>query len=693
VLVEVWGAGDRREALEQRLSAGLLATFESSPGGHTARARAAIESGHRWLAGQATPGSAQVLGAGLSLLVVAGAEALLAQVGPALAFAPGPEGPVRVPATSPWLRRGVTALASDPVWPPLGVGPLPMVHWSRWPARPGDRWLLTATVAAETLAREAVAALFATPAERTAAQVDALLPEDVAVLQAALPGGHPARSTHPGAAAAAGPAPDAATGAPPAPRSAAGLGAALGAALGGAGAVGRRWAGAGRRTNPPPGTEAGSVPGTASGTGSGAGSGIGSGAGSATPPGTAAAAAAGARAAGTRAGTGPPGPPGRPALWRLWVGRGARAMSRVLVGLLPARAAGGPLGYQTERARLAAAAAFGLPLLVLAFALLHALRSGGLAVSAEQPAGPSAAPLAGPTLAATDDPAARITRLAGAEPVAALPGTPADPRRVVVSGGVPWVLNLALDQVDRVPTDGSMTTTLLRRGQTVGQTVVGALEDLVLVPGGAGERVLALDAAGNLWQLAADGPQAVARAPRPEWQSVTMAGGYAGNLYAVDRAAGQIWRYVAAPDGAYSTAGLPWLADSVPMAEVVDVAIDGAIYLLERSGAVRKFTDGSALPFRLAAVPEGFERGETLFADPALGLLATDPIRGRLLVFGQDGSFLEQLLFPPLAGATEETARAGRLADLHDAWWDVAARQLLVAAGSWLYRAPYTGPG
>jgi len=337
-----------------------------------------------------------------------------------------------------------------------------------------------------------------------------------------------------------------------------------------------------------------------------------------------------------------------------------------------------------------------LPLVVLAFAVVRSPQPGAPAAAATAPA-PAAAPLAGPTAAVTDDPAARVQRLDGAVAVAAMAGGNQDGRQVVVAGGVPWVLNRDLDQVDRL--GGTELTAVLRRGQAVGDAVVGEIEDLVWVPGGsdAAERLLVLDAAGALWQVTgAAAPIAVPRAERPAWQSVTRAGGFGGNLYALDRSVGQIYRYSPDADGGYAAAGRDWLTDPVAMADVVDVTIDGTVYLLFKDGTVRQFADGLPTRFALAAVPEGFSRGHTFQASQNLNrqsLLVTDPANGRLLVFGADGSFQQQLLFPPQVTGTDEAARAGRLRDLHDAWWDEAGGMLYVAAGSWLYRAPYGGPG
>jgi hypothetical protein len=371
-----------------------------------------------------------------------------------------------------------------------------------------------------------------------------------------------------------------------------------------------------------------------------------------------------------------------------------RGGARVTRGLLPSRPVLGQDSLRVERARLAATAAVALPLAVLAFTVWQALRVGPTApVSGATVSGaaPGAPPLAGPTVAARDDPAARIVRLDGVAGLAALPGAAGDDRTVAVAGGVPYVLNRSLDRIDRWA-DGAMGLALAR-GQVVGEDSVGELEDLFTVPGASGgERVLALDAAGRVWQLAPGALRRLGLAGQPQWQAVTRATGYAGNLYVLDRGAGQVWRYSPAGGDAYNAPGIGWLVDPETMPNAVDLAIDGAVYVLGADATVTKLVDGSPVPFRLAEVPQGLLRARSLVASATgQGLLVPDPVNLRLLRFGADGTFLHQLLFPPQAGGADEAVRAGRLRDLADAAWDEPGGNLYIAAGPWLYRAPYRG--
>jgi hypothetical protein len=220
VVVEVWGAGDDRAEIETRLVGGIATVFERRSGSTTARIKAALEAADRWLrrieadaaaasaeglgsgAGGSIEGKAR-LGAGASILVLSGEEAILAQVGPAVAYvrAADPDDarpePARYPAASPWLRRGIAALAPQSLWSPLGMGgtphpgdpeagaPEPDIHWAHWWMAPGSSALLTTTAAALGLSREVVGPLLATGSERIGAALATTLPAEVPALHVA----------------------------------------------------------------------------------------------------------------------------------------------------------------------------------------------------------------------------------------------------------------------------------------------------------------------------------------------------------------------------------------------------------------------------------------------------------------------------------------------------------------------------
>ncbi|HEX8683127.1 MAG TPA: hypothetical protein VF707_12485 [Ardenticatenaceae bacterium] len=130
--------------------------------------------------------------------------------------------------------------------------------------------------------------------------------------------------------------------------------------------------------------------------------------------------------------------------------------------------------------------------------------------------------------------------------------------------------------------------------------------------------------------------------------------GYGGNLYLLDRANRQVWKYV--PDGAgqYSTPPVPWMneAGQGQMGAPIDMAVDGYIYLLDESGEITRFQVGErksgfaldpvnpplSAPVAMAKVPP--ETTDIFVADAQ-----------RVLRFDQNGRFLTEYR-PPMSGGT-----------------------------------------
>lgn len=406
VVVEVWGAGDDRAEIETRLAGGIGTVFERRSGSTTARVKAALEAADRWLrrleaeAGTSPPanvdagsgGSAEGgnrLGAGASILVLSGEEAILAQVGPAVAYvrAADPDDgartePARHPAASPWLRRGISVLAPQPLWSPLGMGGTPQagdpeagaepdIHWAHWWMAPGSSVLLTTTPAALGLSREVVGPLLATAPDRIGAALASTLPAEVPALHVAhREAAAPKAAVSPQAAPQAQPA-SSQPATPPDPP-AAGSRVAAGTAAAGATAATRTTAAASGTMAPavpPPATIPGELPEPA------------------TPDSVIPGPAPQDQSKPDRG-----NPSWIPALalseidlapaWRATrdaarqgaIG-GARLGARVLLALLPARSGQGAGSYQADWARFAAAAAILLPLAVIGLVLVMRARA------------------------------------------------------------------------------------------------------------------------------------------------------------------------------------------------------------------------------------------------------------------------------------------------------------------------------
>lgn len=763
VLVEVWGVDEvgQRAAIEARLAAGMAAMFERRDGSLTARLKVALIAGDRWLrqvaargrvegadagearsgdparagnppapAGMGEPGSSSplreghppgILGAGASLLFIDGQEAFLAQAGPSVAYrldleAPGAQPDqrlVRHPAASPWLRRGLSGLSDDALWPPLGMsqsGALE-VHFGHWAFPPGAAVMLAPSRAAELLSRPRVSELLAADEAGQRRLLDELLPPDLPLLCLSHPlpptlgrGQDDDGGEDDGLGAAdRGPVGHAADRdaddrepdpsprpperwvrwiGPPAEVAAAGGG----AAGSGGEAVGPdepafdtgllstadlAWAGAGAPGEAAYHGGAGGVAGPAEAWAGGRAE-------AAVVGGPAGVGVAVAEAAEGRA--------------RATGGRTLAVAARILLALLPRRdgvEGEEDPGYARERARWGAALALALPGAALTLTLLMSLR--------QISAGPAAAPSGGPAAPAAGDPPG-VARLADLAPLVDLPGEVGHQRQLVLAGStLAYVLNRELSQVDWVNLTTKEQGVALARGQAVAQApVVGQVESIALVPppvqgpdSAKAAELVALDAADRLWWLRPGFVEALAKPASPPWMAVDHLAGFQGRLYALDRSTGQIYRYEAIGGSfpRFDPQGLPWFGQAPDLSQVADWAIDGDIYLRLVDGSLRRYRGGEAQPFALSGLPVGSPPpvlGAIAATSEGGPILAVDLAGGGILVLGPEGAWRGTLLRPanPLAGNP-----AGRFQNVAGLAWDSAAGRLYVLEGRSLYSA------
>jgi len=384
-----------------------------------------------------------------------------------------------------------------------------------------------------------------------------------------------------------------------------------------------------------------------------------------------------------------------PSALRSGVAAAMRLVSRVVRGMLPTRA--GPGEYREDWARAAAAVAIAIPIGVILLTVAMRTLVGdagpdtgteGATVPDDLSTSQAAAGMATPGDGVV--PASALgasTELAGLAAVAELPGAPADVRRIVAVGGRPFVLDLGTDSV--VQAIGGATAPVLARGQVAGDETVAELLDMFWLPapgGGSDGRVAVLDAAGRLWTISAAGVELAELSIEPQWGAVSIGSGYDGNLYALDRSAGQIYRYLPA-DGAfpnYPEPGQAWLARAEPLTTAVDMAIDGAIYALNQDGGVSRWIAGQRDD------APGLDQARTtdasaLYTSPTAGrLLIADRQNGRVVVLSADGDHVADLV-PPAA----DSRHGGKFGVLHDVWWDEAGGKLYAVDGVELLEAPY----
>ena len=154
-----------------------------------------------------------------------------------------------------------------------------------------------------------------------------------------------------------------------------------------------------------------------------------------------------------------------------------------------------------------------------------------------------------------------------------------------------------------------------------------------------------LTSEGSIVELRADGstrPMEVAGAS--EWQSPRALATYLGNLYVLDPGHKNIYKYVPTGDD-YQQTPTDYIEGSVDINwdKVVDLAVDGFVYLLFSDGSVMKFAGGQPQPFAQEGLYPPLENPVGMYASPDIGsVFVMDGNGARVVEFSSEGKFVRQ---------------------------------------------------
>jgi hypothetical protein len=154
-----------------------------------------------------------------------------------------------------------------------------------------------------------------------------------------------------------------------------------------------------------------------------------------------------------------------------------------------------------------------------------------------------------------------------------------------------------------------------------------------------------LTSEGSILELRADGSiRTLDVAETSRWQSPLALATYQGNLYVLDPEYGNVLKYT--PDGDdYQNAPIDYVEGGVDIRweQVVDIAIDGFVYLLLSDGSVMKFAGGQTQPFPQEGLYPALQHPTGLFASPECqSVFVADGEEGRIVEFSKDGQFVRQ---------------------------------------------------
>ena len=149
---------------------------------------------------------------------------------------------------------------------------------------------------------------------------------------------------------------------------------------------------------------------------------------------------------------------------------------------------------------------------------------------------------------------------------------------------------------------------------------------------------------------------------------------FGGNLYVLDTGANQLWRYRPQGDG-YEAADKYFDVPPGDLSNVVDVAVDGNVYLLYSDGHIRKFFAGKEIGFAITGVTQIKPVALTVDTTVRQSMIYIADMGGmRIIQLSTDGTLIRQIR------ATNDALSA-----LEDVLVDEATGRLFVISGSKLY--------
>jgi hypothetical protein len=267
-----------------------------------------------------------------------------------------------------------------------------------------------------------------------------------------------------------------------------------------------------------------------------------------------------------------------------------------------------------------------------------------------------------------------------------------DPGQVIVSGIDIYVLDKGTDRVYKYLLnevgDGlqalDVDPVLLRKGDQREDIVVSDLVDMVWMPVGGGRQtsnLLVLESGGSLLEYdPVFGLEVLPVGDKDTWRYPQLIGSFFGNFYLLDSQSNQIFKYLPTADGGYSNPPTAWFQIDVDLAGVVDMAIDGHIYLLYADGRIVKFMGGELAPFEQTELDEPLRGPTVIFTSPeeeTTFLYVADAGNRRIVQLSKEGQFIRQF----------KAAEAGVFDQLKSLYVDEIGGKFYILSGNTLYMA------
>ncbi len=136
---------------------------------------------------------------------------------------------------------------------------------------------------------------------------------------------------------------------------------------------------------------------------------------------------------------------------------------------------------------------------------------------------------------------------------------------------------------------------------------------------------------------------------------------YSANIYMLDKDKNQIYRFsgngkTVSGAGTSFSDKTDWLAPGVEadFLKVVDMSIDGSIWLLSSTGKVSKFTNGNPIPVMLNGISEKLEKPTAIYTNENQKYVyILDRDKGRVVVLEKNGNYKIQYISDDIKNATD----------------------------------------
>lgn len=228
------------------------------------------------------------------------------------------------------------------------------------------------------------------------------------------------------------------------------------------------------------------------------------------------------------------------------------------------------------------------------------------------------------------------------------------------------------------------TVLIAAKGQQVDNVQVGELLDMTWMPTGGNRQtsdLVVLNSTGLLEYSTNWGLAASVLASADALKMPVAVDSYFGNFYVLDPQANMLLRYLPTVDG-YNAPPQSYFAANVAvdLSNAVDLAIDGAVYVLYQDGRIAKFEGGQPAEFNVTGLDVPFNNPVAIFTKPdedVQHIYVADAGNHRVVQLNKDGSFVRQ--FKPSAG------EAASFANLQNIYVDEIGGKMYVLDSNNLY--------